>query len=593
VRERSYDMTLTNATGVKCEAETRFDEAYLNIEIRDVNGKDIESATIGETIRIYIGTNLPDDDVVKIKMEDPDGYVTNLDIVEINDAKSYDIDTADWDTDEYKLWLKTVKEEAMGLDMESDEDEIEMFEAEIIIEVDEEEPMKYEYVEFTVTTPPNTEFNFTTTEPEYVMMTDREGNPLNLTVSDESMSECDGKFTAATDEDGRYEFVMYFTEDRSFTSKVWYDATTYTDADKRDKVCIDVQEAEVEFDMPGTAVIGEEVAIKGTVNGGRYVVITIDDIVEFRIAGLINGKFEEEWDTSNEIEGSVTIDVFIEPRDDDGDEIYPNLTEGETDMKSECPGIDPDGSTSIILIEPEITIEQPRDSIAKGDSYTIKGNATGVDAVDTIIVGPDGYVTVGLCVENGLYITPGSVFEDKFEEEIDIPKDTDIGRYTAIVITTGKDGVYGKSDTDDLLDLFEAEYGGEDLPDLEGNGADQIIDTLMIVTVKAAGSDDLYDDVNFAVDEPYIKLDRIRSVKVDEDLIINGTTNREDGTLITVTTIKGPTDLTGSSEVEDGRFTVTIDTSDAERGRYKLKAEDPDGNMDEGRGIIRGSGRTG
>jgi PGF-CTERM protein len=113
--------------------------------------------------------------------------------------------------------------------------------------------------------------------------------------------------------------------------------------------------------------------------------------------------------------------------------------------------------------------------------------------------------------------------------------------------------------------------------------ADQIVDILMDVTVEARGSDDLYDVLEFRVDEPYVRFDvPIEGVGVGEDLIVTGITNREDGVLITVTTTEGPTDLTGFAEVEEGKFTVTIDTTDAKEGKYLLKAEDPDDNIDEG-----------
>lgn len=63
------------------------------------------------------------------------------------------------------------------------------------------------------------------------------------------------------------------------------------------------------------------------------------------------------------------------------------------------------------MAAPGLTAEQPRDVVAEGDDYTIKGTATGVDDVDIVLVGPEGYPAAdpGLGVLNGLEIMSSSV----------------------------------------------------------------------------------------------------------------------------------------------------------------------------------------
>ena len=96
--------------------------------------------------------------------------------------------------------------------------------------------------------------------------------------------------------------------------------------------------------------------------------------------------------------------------------------------------------------------------------------------------------------------------------------------------------------------------------------------------VLAAGS------LMFRVASPYVEIEEIAPVHVGEPLVINGTSNREDGTIITVTVIAGPAYKkipSATTEVRGGRWSVTLDTSDAEPGIYTVRAEDEDGNVDE------------
>jgi hypothetical protein len=105
------------------------EEPRLDVEIRDTSNKDIESMTIETPICVHLSMNLEDDDVVKIKMEDPDGYVTDLAKVEVSAARNYYIDTTDWNIGTYEIWLETVKEESRGLDLKSEADKIQVMPA--------------------------------------------------------------------------------------------------------------------------------------------------------------------------------------------------------------------------------------------------------------------------------------------------------------------------------------------------------------------------------------------------------------------------------------------------------------------------------
>jgi len=88
------------------------------------------------------------------------------------------------------------------------------------------------------------------------------------------------------------------------------------------------------------------------------------------------------------------------------------------------------------------------------------------------------------------------------------------------------------------------------------------------------------------VESPYVRFNPVESVPVGEPLNVTGTTNREPGTKITISTIAGPMDLPSVvTEVEwiskdEAIFEATIDTTDAIPGTYTLEADDGDGNTD-------------
>jgi len=73
---------------------------------------------------------------------------------------------------------------------------------------------------------------------------------------------------------------------------------------------------------------------------------------------------------------------------------------------------------------------------------------------------------------------------------------------------------------------------------------------------------------------------------VGEPLNISGTTNREPGTIITISTFAGPAELPVAlvnvewPTPDQGVFNATIDTSEAEPGTYTLEADDGDGHTD-------------
>ena len=345
-----------------------------------------------------------------------------------------------------------------------------------------------------------------------------------------------------------------------------------------DKVYVSVEKRRVTFDIPSKVMIGEAVTIKGTISAGTDVDILIDDgDVEYfdDVPVDENKEFEVDWDTERLTKGSYMIDVYIDCDCSDFDCIQNE-------------DLDPDGSTTIRLIAPGLYAKQLRNVVAEGDDYVIEGMATGVDYVDLVLIGPEGYPSddPGLDIINGLDIVPISVTENEFSEEITMTEGLDTGMWIAMIFAPGRDGIYAA-----IYDIYGNPIGAGDLDrmdrsDLLGKDQEQIRRILMNKTINVAGSDDFLVTFTFKVESPYVKLNPVEPVMVGEPLNITGTTNREPGTIIMISTFTGPVGLPAVlTEVEwptpdEGVFSATIDTSEAVPGTYILEAEDIDGNTD-------------
>ncbi|MCW7069850.1 MAG: PGF-CTERM sorting domain-containing protein, partial [Methanophagales archaeon] len=350
------------------------------------------------------------------------------------------------------------------------------------------------------------------------------------------------------------------------------------DSKDDDDVDVVVTEVEVTFDIPSTAVIGEEVEIKGAISAGDNVYIVIEDADKvFREAVDENNEFKVKWKTEGLVPGSYTIDVFIDPK---------FVTRYNWDKVKTYESEDEDGKTSIRLVSGALNATQPRKVIAEGDDYTIEGTATGVDNVDIILIGPKGYARGAdkPSIENGLKIIASSVDKnDEFDEDITMTEGLDTGMWLALVLSPGRDGEYaGFTESVGAGEIKVDVFG----VDLEGKDQAQILSIIQDCTIDRAGSDDLLIPLSFKVESAYVRFNPAETVTIGEPLNVSGTTNREPDTLITISTFAGPMDLpVGIAEVEwptpeEGVFEATIDTTGVKPGTYTLEADDGDGNTD-------------
>ena len=551
---------------------------------------------------------------IKIKLIDPDG----IEMVDKIDANASEIeiykDTTGWDTGTWKVKIVSDKAMCNEVDVSSPEYEFTIRSEELVIEAIEETIGKGENIIVKVGGNPQTYYYLivtgikrvapgeTSVAPKIVYtndvkdlddaLGDAEGDAYPATATE--LGEANLAAWIKTGSDGIADVKIDTTgaDTRTYTIKV-YETTfvlnpdaaggpTYdTDANVAasalttddDEVNVKVVKATVTFDIPASVIIGEEVTIKGAISAGDYVDIVILDyvVVEDDKAVDENNEFEVKWDTAGLTAGSYTIEVYIDFQ-----------VGGPAEVLADFDGVDEDGKTTIRLVAPGLTAEQPRNVIAEGDAYTIEGMAPGTDDVDYVLVGPNGWKSGSAAgLVNGILVSSTSVLSDnEFSENITMTAGLDTGMWKALVLAPGRDGVY-EGTGQGAGDLTLAALGVT-----AGKNQDQIVAIINDQTSEAVGSDDLLVMRTFMVATARVDLDPIASVAVGEPLVVTGTTNREPETTITISTFAGPMDLLAViAEVEwptkdEGVFNATIDTTDAVAGTYTLKADDGDGHTD-------------
>jgi PGF-CTERM protein len=555
------------------------------------------------------GTN--ESGVIKIKITPPESttreksFPADAPDIDVTSTEWADeLDTTGWKTGTATVTITSVKGSCNDLDVSSAVYEFTVRSKKLSIEAAEDEVGKGEKITLTVSGNPSTWYYFAIEN-----IVDTEEPKVEATAS---VTPVDGEGTTdkpcaawvKTSASGTRDVEVSTTgaDDRTYTMNVYYNFTiaagwpttvaeaeaagSFTptqaeDADPADDddVKVKVVEAEVTFNIPATAIIGEDVTIIGTVSAGDDVDILIEDGDDGKWDDETldeNDEFEVTWDTDELMTGTYTIDVYIDCDLDAEDD--PN---GVAEL-------DEDGRTTLRLVEPGLTAEQLRNVVAEDDDYTIEGTASGVDDVDILLAGPKGYTSGGKTVENGLYIISTSVTDNEFSEDIKMPDGLDTGTWVAAVLFPGRDGVYG-----DLFDGDGDPIRAGNLADanlnLNGKTQSQLIAILQDRTLDVAGSDDDLKAFTFKVESGYVDLNPVEAVAAGDPLNLTGVTNREPETLITISTFAKPagaTDLPAVlAEVEwttkdEGVFRGTIDTTGAVEGTYTLEADDGDGNVD-------------
>ena len=319
--------------------------------------------------------------------------------------------------------------------------------------------------------------------------------------------------------------------------------------------------------------IGEMLEVTGTTNReeGYSLVITVKGPVELipQISKVKNGNFSAEFDTSSAMVGYYTVRV------DDG--------EGNID------------EATVEILEPLLlTAELDKSEVKRGDIVNVSGEASGIDIVDIVVIGPRGLrrmpgsFSSKIALADGIRFMTVEVAENNtFKAEIRVPEEVYTGVHYIMVLSPGEDGVYGATTRtggglfDAVFDYIASKGGSVDV--LLGKSTEQLIDIIAATTFDAPDSDDLFSLLNFTAATSFgdvIKLNPIAPVYIAEPLIVNGTAELEDGSVVFLST----NPLVGLSgcvcRVQGGKFQCTFDTSNGVVGRWIMRAEDIDGNID-------------
>jgi hypothetical protein len=337
-------------------------------------------------------------------------------------------------------------------------------------------------------------------------------------------------------------------------------------------------EAELKVDKdPPVYHIGEKVEIDVSATAGESITLKIED--EVVDVGLDVDGDEYTWSTENLAPDSYKISMWVLP-----------FSDPESDP--------PDESLTLVLLRGGLFAEPSAPFVALGDKFTIEGIVPGRDRVEIFTIAPDGGGGRGLDPEDifedsgdrlsapGLtYETTGVDTDGEFEtEKITVSKDADTGTYLIVALNYGRDGIWGRSQSADLLAVLSNDYATP----LGMKTTDQLLDILKDKTINEAGSDDLLGIATISVEEGLVTVDELEDVQLGGDLKVTGTTNRQVDTAIIVTAeslevngTKLKPQIAKAKEDEKtyyNTFDVTFDTESANIGTYQVTVDDGDGH---------------
>lgn len=538
----------------------------------------VTSIPQGTRITVKFTSSLDPNDGVTLKVTDPSGDTMKVnpadataifDKVNVAHVTDMEIYTAGWELGTYKFRVSTEEEYARGLRKDSDEVKLEIVSPELKIKAAKTEVVVSEKVKLTVTGVPDRNVSISVERGA-------ENAIFPASVNDNPALTKIGNFTDSIDADGKREYVVYFEKIGSYTVKVRDLETT---PPTEDSVDISVSKKKVTFTMSNTCMIGADLVVNGTSNTGKTVDIAIENrIVKVDLPIDTKGRFEMKLPTPDPdtpgtgIEGAIKIKAFI-----DG-----SFSSGQDVSDSED-----DGSFIVLMTTGTLTAESSATLVPPGDSFTLSGTAPG-KTVDVFIVGPKGGGGRGMNTANsdanglphGIVYEAASVSSDfTWSVDIDVDEDADTGLYLVFVLTSGRNQLYDRIKTEDLLAGIKEEYLGGDITKLASKTQEEIKAILLDATTEAPGSDDSLKLVKVKVGTAEVELYSIADVVIGEDLVVTGTSNREGHAIIVK--VKGPVDLgTKFATVENGKFKATFSTSEALTGEYTVEVDDGEGHED-------------
>jgi hypothetical protein len=317
-----------------------------------------------------------------------------------------------------------------------------------------------------------------------------------------------------------------------------------------------------------TLPVGETVRVSGVARGADDVKLyarigdeyaplyedaDADDLAETSVDD--DGSWDVDLDTRAvlTVTGRYRVAAVADPGDD---------RLGSTDRidESTLRDFDAVGRTAITTTDPSpsASVSQTRVAAGVGDEVTVAGRAPGPgETVRAYVVSPRGAV-------DARDVTVGDD-DDDFDFDFDGVETT--GRYRILLVTAGRDAAFALDDGGDA-EAIRDELTGSETP----------AQAVAIVrdAYGGAGVDDRILALNVTASDPRVTVETVRPG--DDELVVAGTSNRENGTTLVLDLRQGTrTVAVGDAEVNaSGRWQTTVDVAGVASGEYALRVETAD-----------------
>lgn len=551
-RVRSEDGALTT--------NITFSSPTLTINKIIVRGREYTKVVKGENITFVISTNLwiiNSSTNISFKLVNPRGVPILIENVPlVNGTNRTTINTAQLDTGEYKISIKSDPATNNGLDTEGASKTFSVEKRSITIEADVEKQAVNKDVIFNISTTYGfTNFSLNVTRGAEANVEFAEFVYEQGAIKRKSLGH---HIAGRTDEDGNYRAIAYFTE-----PGIYEISATDTDADIESAETVEIEEFRATVSVDKTKYyVGEPVIINGSANSGDNITVKVDDEV-IKTDAEVEG-FNCTWRTAGYQPDSYEIGIWVLPHSN--------------------PDSDPpDASVTVLLMQGGLSATLNKKVVALGDEFEIKGDAPGGGRVDILTISPKGGSGHGLSSVDTVSRAPGLTHsicspdsDGGFKDKIRVDDDADTGTYLIAVLSYGRDGVWGTSGSKNLTAVL-SNYSGS----LAVKTQEQIIAILKDRTINAAGSDDLLCINAIKVENPEVRLNDIEDVLLGDNIVVSGYTNRAEGSTIVIT-VEGPVELKPKLAFveKDGTFNVSFSTVSARPGEYTVTASDGKGYYD-------------
>jgi hypothetical protein len=317
-----------------------------------------------------------------------------------------------------------------------------------------------------------------------------------------------------------------------------------------------------------TLPVGETVRVSGTARGADdvklyarigdeyaplYEDVDADDLAETSVDA--DGSWEVDLDTRAVL--TVTDRYRVAAVADPGGDRL-----GSTDRIAESTlrDLDAVGRAAITTTDPSpsASVSQSHVAAGVGDEVTVAGRAPGPgETVRAYVVSPRGAVEA----------RDVAVGDDDDDFDVDVDGFETTGRYRILLVTAGRDAAFALDDAGDAEAIRDELTGSETRAQAVATVRD---------AYGGAGVDDRILDLTVTATDPRVTVETVRPR--DDELVVAGTSNRENGTTLALDLRRGTrTVAVGDTAVNaSGRWRTTVDVAGVAPGEYVLQVETSD-----------------